>query len=122
MMVRGVNAVICPWCMHCGPYDEDYLFDAERFCGICAQQMPRGRDGWLNAFAALTPAMIAVVEQELNKIGASKSGLKPEVVEGLGEAIDAFAALRLDGGPAATSDPEYFARWLDFACTYYPPA
>lgn len=108
--------------MHCGAYDEDYLFDAERYCGICAQQMPRGREGWLAAFTALTPEMIAVVEQELNKIGASKSGLKPEVVAGLGEAIDVFAALRLGDGPRAADDSEYCARWLDFACTYYPPA
>lgn len=114
--------MICPWCMHCGPYDDEYLFDAERYCGICARQMPRGREGWMAAFAALTPEMIAVVEQELNKIAASKSGLQPEIVVGIGDAIDAFAALRLAGGPAVADNAEYFARWLDFACTYYPPA
>src|SRR5712691_8284203 len=71
--------MICPWCMHCGAYDEDYFFDEDRYCGICARQMPRGRDGWLAAFAALTPAMLETVEFELNKIAWSKSGLKPEV-------------------------------------------
>ncbi len=114
--------MICAWCMHCGPYDEEYVFDAERYCGICGQQMPRGREGWLAAFVALTPEMIATVEQELNKIGWSKSGLQPEIVAGIGEAIDAFARLRLSGGSdRGGHEPEYFARWLDFACTYYPP-
>ena len=115
--------MICPWCMHCGAYDEDYVFDAERYCGICAGQMPRGREGWLAAFAALTPAMSAVVEFELNKIGSSKSGLQPEIVAGMSDAIDDFAALRLsEQRDLRGHDPEYFARWLDFACTYYPPS
>ena len=120
MMVGGAG-VICPWCMHCGAADDEYMFDDERYCGICARQMPRGRDGWLLAFATLDAGKIVVVEQELNKIGSSKSGLKPEVVEGMGEAIDAFTELRLRGGPEAAENPEYFARWLDFACSYYPP-
>ena len=120
-MMSGGASVICPWCMHCGAYDEDYMFDDERYCGICARQMPRGREGWLAAFATLDEDKIVVVEQELNKIGSSKSGLKPEVVEGLGEAIDAFTKIRLDGGPEQADDPEFFARWLDFACSYYPP-
>ena len=108
--------------MHCGPYDEDYVFDAELHCGICANQMPRGRDGWLQAFDALTPETIRTVEVELNKIGSSKSGLQPGVVAGMGEAIDHFARLRLsDKQDLSGHDREYFARWLDFACTYYPP-
>ncbi len=114
--------MICPWCMHCGAYDEDYFFDDERYCGICAHQMPRGREGWLAAFEALTPEMIAVVEAELNKIASSKSGLQPEVVAGIGEAVDDFARLRLsDKTDYSGKDPEYFARLLDFATTYYPP-
>ena len=121
-MTMGARPMICPWCMHCGPYDEDYVFDAERYCGICAGQMPRGRAGWLRAFDQLTPEMVAVVESELNKIASGKSGLQPAVVAGIGDAIDAFATLRLTG-KRETSDqePEYFARWLDFACTYFPP-
>ncbi len=114
--------MICPWCMHCGPYDEDYVFDAELYCGICAQQMPRGRDGWLAVFEALTPDMIRTAEFELNKIGWSKSGLQPEIVAGMGEAIDDFSRLRLSEKQDLSGQaPEYFARWLDFACTYYPP-
>lgn len=116
--------MICPWCMHCGPFDEDYVFDDERYCGICANQMPRGREGWLSAFEGLTSEMIVVVETELNKIGSSKSGLQPEIVAGMAEAIDRFAQLRLGAGERDRSGepPEYFARWLDFACTYYPPS
>jgi hypothetical protein len=108
--------------MHCGAYDEDYVFDNERFCGICANQMPRGREGWLQALRALTPEMVLVVETELNKIGASKSGLQPEIVAGMAEAIDNFSRLRLSmkQDPSGENE-EYFARWLDFACTYYPP-
>ena len=114
--------MICPWCMHCGAYDEDYVFDEERYCGICANQMPHGRDGWLQVLRALTPDMILVAETELNKIGASKSGLQPEIVAGMAEAIDRFARLRLtDGQDLSGESEEYFARWLDFACTYYPP-
>ncbi|MHB8576219.1 MAG: hypothetical protein ACYDCQ_12910 [Dehalococcoidia bacterium] len=115
--------MICPWCMHCGAYDEDYHFDGERYCGICGQQMPRGRDGWVAAFAALTPDMIAVVESELNKIASSKSGLKPEVLAGMAEVLDDFARLRLsERSDDSGQDAEYYARWLDFATTYYPPA
>ncbi len=109
--------------MHCGPFDEDYVFDEERFCGICANQMPHGRDGWLSAFEGLTPAMIATVETELNKIGSSKSGLEPQIVAGMADAIDRFARLRLGPDRDLSGQPaEYFARWLDFACTYYPPS
>jgi hypothetical protein len=108
--------------MHCGAYDEDYVFDAERFCGICGQQMPRGRDAWLRALNELTPEMTAVVEHELNKIAWGRSGLQPEVVKGIGEAIDAFARLRTSDGADLSGHPrEQFARWLDFACTYFPP-
>ncbi len=115
--------MICPWCMHCGPFDEDYVFDEERYCGICANQMPGGRDGWLSALEGLTSAMIAFVETELNKVGSSKSGLEPHIVAGMAEAIDNFARLRLSSGDDLSGEtPEYFARWLDFACTYYPPS
>lgn len=114
--------VICPWCMHCGAANDEYSFDAERYCGICANQMPRGREGWLAALEGLTPEMISIVEYELNRIGWSKSGLQPEIVDGMAEAIDRFAALRLSGKRETSGEsPEYFARWLDFACTYYPP-
>jgi hypothetical protein len=114
--------VICPWCMHCGPYDEDYVFDDERYCGICARQMPRGREAWLQAFEVLTPEMAGTVEHELNKIGWGRSGLQPEVVAGIGDAIDAFARLRTsDKHDLGRHSAEEFARWLDFACTYFPP-
>ena len=115
--------MICPWCMHCGAADDEYVFDAERYCGICANQMPRGRDGWVAALRELTPEMLQVVELELNKIGWSKSGLQPHIVAGIGDAIDAIARLRLSGGvDRSGQDEEYFARWLDFTCTYFPPS
>lgn len=114
--------VLCPWCMHCGAEDEEYVFDRERYCGICAQRFPRTEEEWQRAFAQFDPAWIVYVEQELNRIGASKSGLDPHTRARLTEAIDAFAALRLSGparhGPL--SDEEY-AAWLRFACSYYAP-
>ena len=83
-------------------------------------QLGKDKDGYQ---AWTTPEMAGVVEHELNKIGWSKSGLQREIVEGIGEAVDAFAHLRVSGGSELGGrDPEYFARWLDFACTYYPPS
>jgi hypothetical protein len=115
--------MLCPWCMHCGAEDEEYVFDDEWYCGICAQQMPRTDADWLRAQRALDRAAFAYIEQELNRIGASKSGLRPGQREALARAVDAVAAHRLAGesrdGPL--SDEE-LATWLKYACTYYAPA
>ena len=112
--------MLCPWCMHCGASDDEYYFDRELYCGICAQQMPRRDEDWLRAFREMDRAWLPFVEQELNRIGGSKSGLDPTTRERVAAAVDAFAALRLSGeehvGPL--SDEEY-AHWLKYACTYF---
>lgn len=115
--------MLCPWCMHCGADDDEYVFDEELYCGICAQQMPYGAEEWLRAFQSMDPTWDRFVEQELNRIGAGRSGLRPEQRHALAHAIDAWATLRLSGavrrGPL--SDDEY-ADWLRYACTYFAPA
>ena len=114
--------MLCPWCMHCGASDEEYYFDRERHCGICAQRFPRRDEEWLQAFRQMEPAWFAYIEQELNRIGASKSGLDPHTRARLADAVDAFVALRLSGeerrGPLTEQE---FAAWLRFACGYYAP-
>ena len=111
--------MLCPWCMHCGSEDEEYVFDSEGYCGICAQSMPRDDETWRRAFAASDPAWLVFIEQELNRIGASKSGLRPELRDALPLAVDAFAQRRLHGdGPLSEDD---YALWYRFACTYYAP-
>jgi hypothetical protein len=111
--------VLCPWCLHYGAEDDEYLFDAELYCGLCAQQMPRGRDGWLAAFGRMSPEMLSYVEEELNKIAVSKSGLQPDLLSDMGEAIARLADVRQTG--SGTQPPEEYARWVEFACTYYTP-
>lgn len=112
--------MICPWCFHCGADDDDYVFDSELYCGICAQQHPRTQVRWEQAYDELDPANIVFVEQSLNRIGASKSGLDAAVRAGLTRAVDAFAALRVDGPPGTTPRDEY-VYWLAYACSYFAP-
>lgn len=114
--------MLCPWCMHCGAEDSEYYFDAELYCGICARQMPRAEDDWLAAWRAIEPAWITFVEQELNRIGASKSGLRPQQRQALAAAVDDFAAVRLSGEARAgpLTEREY-ANWFKYACTYFAP-
>jgi hypothetical protein len=113
--------MLCPWCMHYGPEDEEYVFDAELYCGICAQPMPRTQRDWNDAYAAMEPDWYEHVERELNRVVSSRSGLAPEVREAIGRAIDAYAAKRLGRGPLPMSEDEY-AAWYKFACTYFAPS
>jgi hypothetical protein len=108
--------------MHYGAEDEEYLFDSELYCGLCAQQMPRDQAAWSVAFRQMSPDMVSYVEEELNKIAVSKSGLQPELLAQMGEAIAALGELRELGGPGygPRTEAEYM-RWVDFACTYYMP-
>ena len=114
--------MLCPWCMHCGAEDEEYYFDRELYCGICAQQMPSTDADWLNAFRAMEPDWYVFVEQELNRIGAGRSGLATATRQQLAAAVDAFAALRLSGGQHRPLPDDEYARWVKFACTYFAPA
>jgi hypothetical protein len=118
----GVVGMLCPWCMHYGAEDAEYTFDRELYCLICAQPMPRSDADWLRAFRAMDRAWYVYIEQELNRIGASKSGLDPPTRRRLAEAVDHWARLRLSGGAerGSLSDEEY-AAWLRFACIYYAP-
>src|SRR5947207_1300656 len=110
--------MLCPWCFHCGADDDEYVFDAELYCGICAQQVPRDDAGWRQAFEAAEPGWLAFVEQSLNRIGASKSGLNAAMRAGLTDAVDAFVALRLDGAAArGRMSDEDWLRWFKYACT-----
>jgi hypothetical protein len=113
--------MLCPYCMHYGAEDREYVFDRELFCGICAQQFPRTEAQWVDIFRAMEPAWIVFIEQELNRIGAGKSGLDPHTRARLAEAIDAFSALRLSGGAERRLTDEEFAAWLRFACSYFAP-
>jgi hypothetical protein len=108
--------------MHCGAEDEEYYFDAELYCGICAQQMPRSDAEWLRAWRAADPAWLVYIEQELNRIGGSKSGLRPEQRQELARAVDAFAARRQAGGTGGPLTEEEYAAWFKYACTYFQPA
>jgi hypothetical protein len=108
--------------MHYGAEDEEYLFDDELYCGICAQQMPRDEAEWTAAFRHFNAEMISYVEQELNKIAVSKSGLRAETLEAMGRALAALAALRESGEAGRTTMPvDEMVRWVEFACTYYAP-
>ncbi len=114
--------MLCPWCLHYGAEDEEYLFDEELYCGICAQRMPGDQAGWTEALRGFNAEMISYVEQELNKIAVSKSGLRPETLAAMGEAIAALAALRESGEEGLLAMPEAeLVRWVEFACTYYAP-
>jgi hypothetical protein len=114
--------MLCPWCFHCGAEDDEYYFDRDLFCGICAQQMPRTDPEWRRVFEEAEPAWYAYVEQSLNRIGASKSGLNPAMREGLTRAVDAFSRLRLEGAPARGLMPDdEWVRWFKYGCTYFAP-
>ena len=114
--------MLCPWCFHYGADDEEYLFDSELYCGLCAQQMPRDPAGWKEVLRGLTPETISYVEQELNKIAVSKSGLRPETLAEMGKALAALAALRESASERRATMPEdELARWVEFGCTYYAP-
>jgi hypothetical protein len=112
--------MICPWCFHCGAEDDEYYFDRELYCGICAQQFPRSDDDWAAAFHGAGVESFVYVEQSLNRIGASKSGLDPAMRTGITRAVDAFAALRLaqEGAPDTLPDHEWI-RWFKYACSYF---
>jgi hypothetical protein len=108
--------------MHYGAEDEEYLFDRELYCGLCAQPMPHDEPAWMEAFRGMSPEMLSYVEEELNKIAVSKSGLQPDLVSEMGEAIAALAELRESIASGPKSRPEFdYARWVEFACTYYMP-
>jgi hypothetical protein len=114
--------MLCPWCLHYGTEDEEYLFDAELFCGLCAQKMPDGPDEWSAAFRAMDPLMLSYIEEELNKIAVSKSGLQRDLLDSMGEGIAALAELRASGDLLTLRRPESdYVRWVEFACTYYLP-
>src|SRR5438445_10448132 len=89
--------MLCPWCFHYGSEDDEYLFDEELYCGICAQQMPRDPARWLEAFHALDPEMIGHIEDELNRIAVSKSGLQRDLLDAMGSGLMALAELRASG-------------------------
>lgn len=114
--------MLCPWCLHYGSEDEEYLFDDELYCGICAQQMPSEPEQWAAAFRAMDANMLSYVEEELNKIAVSKSGLQRELLDSMGQGIAALADLRASGPERIMTQPESeYARWVEFACTYYLP-
>ena len=114
--------MLCPWCFHYGAEDEEYLFDSELYCGLCAQQIPQDSAGWTEVLHGLSPEGISYVEQELNTIAVSKSGLRPETLAEMGQALAALAALRESGSEHRMTLPEdVLARWVEFACTYYAP-
>lgn len=114
--------MICPWCMHYGAEDDEYLFDEELYCGICAQQLPQTEAAWTEAFRHMGPTMLSFVEEELNHIALSKSGLQSSLLEEMGEGLAAIAALRESGDDPAFLLPEdEYVRWVRFACTYFAP-
>lgn len=114
--------MLCPWCLHYGAADADYAFDAELYCSICAQQLPQSDERWTAAFRVMTPEMLTFIEEELNRIAVSKSGMREQLREAMGHGIDALAALRESGAERRMplGEGEY-VRWVRFACTYYMP-
>ncbi len=107
--------------MHYGAEDEEYAFDDELYCGICAQQMPRSQARWREAYEAMEPAWYEHVERELNHIISSRSGLPPEMREAIGKAVDAYRDKRVGVSPLPMTEAEY-ANWYKFACTYFAPS
>lgn len=112
--------MLCPWCMHYGPEDAEYAFDHDLYCGICAQQMPRGEAAWGEAYVAMEPDWYEHIERELNHIISSRSGLPPEMREAIGAAIDAYRDKRTGVTPLPMAEMEY-TNWYKFACTYFAP-
>lgn len=114
--------MLCPWCLHYGAEDEEYLFDAELYCGLCAQRMPDSDDEWARALLDMDDNALASIEQELNHIAVSKSGLPPELLAEMGDGIETLRRLR-ESIAAGTRLPMSTAqiRWLRFACTYFAP-
>lgn len=106
--------------MHYGPEDDEYVFDAELYCGICAQQMPASPTGWDEAYRQMDSAWYEHIERELNKVISSRSGLSPAAREQIGAAIDAYRDRRLGRTPLPLSEEEY-QHWFQYACTYYAP-
>jgi hypothetical protein len=106
--------------MHYGDEDAEYVFDDELYCGICAQQLPRGEEEWAEAYARMEPAWYEYVERELNRIISSRSGLPPEMREAIGAAVDAYRDKRVGADPLPIDEREY-ANWFKFACTYFAP-
>lgn len=106
--------------MHYGPEDDEYVFDDELYCGICAQPMPRGEDEWRRAYAQMDPGWYEHIERELNRIISSRSGLSPAMRSAIGAAIDAYRDKRLGAEPLPMTEAEY-ANWFKFACTYFAP-
>jgi len=106
--------------MHYGDDDAEYIFDAEMYCGICAQQLPRYEQDWREAYTKMDPAWYEYVERELNRIVSSRSGLPPDMREAIGRAVDAYRAKRTGASPLPIEEREY-ADWYKFACTYFAP-
>ena len=114
--------MLCPWCMHYGAEDDEYLFDEELYCGICAQQIPETQQTWITAFRGMNATMLSVVEEELNRIAVSKSGMQRELLQAMGDGLAAIAALRESGEARTMPLPESeYVRWVQFACTYFAP-
>jgi hypothetical protein len=66
--------------------------------------------------------MLTYVEEELNHIAVSKSGMQPELLQSMGKGIEAIAALRASGPQQRLVLPESeYVRWVEFACTYFAP-
>ena len=120
LLLEGRARLLCPWCMHYGAHDAEYSFDDELYCGICAQQMPRGQAQWVEAYTRMDPAWYEHVERELNRIVGSRSGLPPAMRESIGRAVDAYREKRTGASPLPITEAEY-ADWYKFACTYFAP-
>src|ERR1700686_5381624 len=77
--IPEVSSMLCPWCLHYGAEDQEYLFDSELYCGLCAQQPPDSDGDWERALLAMDQVALSYIEEELNHIAVSKSGLQPEL-------------------------------------------
>jgi hypothetical protein len=114
--------MLCPWCMHYGAEDDEYVFDEELYCGLCAQRTPENDEQWAEALRGMDMTALASVEEELNHIAVSKSGLQPDLLAEMGEGLAALAALREStlAGNSLPINAEH-VRWVRFACTYFAP-
>jgi hypothetical protein len=114
--------MLCPWCLHYGAEDEEYLFDSELYCGLCAQQPPDSDEDWERALLAMDGVALSYIEEELNHIAVSKSGLQPELLAEMGEGLELIRRLRESVGEGRRLPPDaQQVRWLRFACTYFAP-